>query len=286
MVYVGGTDPGRWIPELLNETSGAEQHIIVTQNAFADGRYLDFMQTLYGERFSALTQEESKRAFDAYVSDAQKRWEHDQQFPDEPKQLRPGEKVEMTDGRFQVTGQVSVMDINERLLQILMEKNPDLSFAMEESFPFKSMFGSATPLGPIMELRVQDEQNALNSERASQAVDYWRTTSQQLLSDPDAANSRDVRFSYAKLVSSQAGLLLERGYVAEAEQAFRIANEFAPASPEAVFRYVNLLVQQSRFTDAIPVAANALTFEPENQQFRNLMEELRRLSRNSAAQGR
>jgi tetratricopeptide (TPR) repeat protein len=99
-----------------------------------------------------------------------------------------------------------------------------------------------------------------------------------LLSDPEAASSRDVLLSYSKLVSSQAGLLLERGYVAEAEQAFRIANEIAPNSPEAVFRYVNLLVEQSRIADAIPVAANALRFEPENQQFRNLMEELKRMN--------
>jgi tetratricopeptide (TPR) repeat protein len=279
MVYVGGTDPGRWIPELLNETSGAEQHIIVTQNAFADGRYLDFMQNLYGERFSTLTQEDSKRAFDEYVADARKRFEHDQQFPDEPRQVRPGEKVWTEDGKFQVTGQVSVMTINEKLLHMLMEKNPDLSFAMEESFPFKSMFGSATPLGPIMELGVQDEQNALTGERASQAVDYWRTAAQQLLSDPEAAGSRDVLLSYSKLVSSQAGLLRERGYVAEAEQAFRIANEIAPTSPEAVFRYVSLLVEQGRYQDAMPIAQTAVNIEPENQQFRNLMEELKRLNR-------
>src|SRR6266540_5377017 len=279
MVYVGGTDPGRWIPELLNETSGAEQHIIVTQNAFADGRYLEFMQTLYGDQFATLTQEDSKRAFDEYVADARKRFEHDQQFPDEPRQVRPGENIRMEDGKFQVTGQVSVMAINEKMLHMLMEKNPDLAFAMEESFPFKSMFASATPLGPIMELRVQDEQNALTSERASQSVDYWRTIARQLLSDPEATDSRDVRLSYSKLVSSQAGLLLERGYVAEAEQAFRIANEMAPSSPEAVFRYVNLLVEQGRYQDAMPIAQNAVKIEPENQQFRNLMEELKRMNR-------
>jgi hypothetical protein len=28
MVYVGGTDPGRWIPTLLNETSESERHIV------------------------------------------------------------------------------------------------------------------------------------------------------------------------------------------------------------------------------------------------------------------
>jgi hypothetical protein len=29
MVYVGGTDNGRWIPELLNDTNDGERHIIV-----------------------------------------------------------------------------------------------------------------------------------------------------------------------------------------------------------------------------------------------------------------
>jgi tetratricopeptide (TPR) repeat protein len=279
MVYVGGTDPGRWIPELLNETSAGEQHIIVTQNAFADGRYVDFMQTLYGDRFATLTEEDSKRAFQEYTADAQKRLEHDQQFPDEPKQIQPGEDVRIIDGKAQVSGQIAVMAVNEKMLRMLMEKNPDASFAMEESYPFKSMFGSATPLGPIMELRVQDEQSALTRERAAQSVDYWRTTAQQLLSDSEAADSREVRMSYSKLVSSQAGLLLDRGYTAEAEQAFRLANEIAPTSSEAVFRYVNLLVSQNRVQDAMPIAENALRIEPERKQFRDLVRELQKLNK-------
>jgi len=279
MIYVGGTDPGRWIPELLNETASGPQRIIVTQNAFADGRYVEFMQTLYGDRFAALTQEDSKRAFDEYIADARKRWEHDQQFPDEPKQVKPGESVGLVDGRFQVSGQVSVMAINERMLQMLMEKNPDASWAMEESFPFKSMFANATSLGPIMELGVRDEQNALTRERAAQAVDYWRATARELLTDATAPEGSDPRKAYSKLASSQAGLLLERGYVAEAEQAFRLAHEMAPASPEAVFRYVNLLVEQGRVQDALPIAQNAVRIEPQNKQFRELMQQLRQMGR-------
>src|SRR5258708_24351415 len=46
MVYVGGTDNGRWIPELLNDTSSGEQHIIITQNALADGSYAEYIATL------------------------------------------------------------------------------------------------------------------------------------------------------------------------------------------------------------------------------------------------
>jgi tetratricopeptide (TPR) repeat protein len=280
MVYVGGTDPGRWIPELLNDTSSGEQHIIVTQNAFADGRYLEFMQQLYGERFLALTMDDSKRAFEEYKADAQRRLEHDQQFPDEPKQIRPGEDPKLVDGKLQVSGQVAVMAINEKLLQMLMAKNPNLSFAIEQSFPMKSTYENATPVGPIMELGVRDEQNALTRERAGQSVDYWRATTQQLLSDPQA-DSDDVRMSYAKLALNQAALLLDRHYAAEAEQTYRLALELAPSSREAVFTYVNLLTEQNRVEEAIPIAEKALQWSsaperrtPENEDDRQKQSKL------------
>src|SRR5437899_5063592 len=108
---------------------------------------------------ATLTEEDTQKAFKDYVTDAQKRLDHDQQFPDEPKQIRPGEDIRVIDGKVQVSGQVAVMAINERLLQTLMSKNPDASFAIEESFPFKSTYAGAVPLGPIMELRATDEQN-------------------------------------------------------------------------------------------------------------------------------
>lgn len=279
MVYVGGTDPGRFIPTLLNETSDGERHVILTQNAFADGTYLDYANFLYKDRLATLSQEDSTRAFQEYLGDAQKRLAHDQQFPNEPRQVRPGEDIQMVDNHVQVSGQVAVMAINEKLLQTLMQKNPDAAFAMEESFPFSSMFGDATALGPIMELRVKEGQNKLTPERAAQAADYWSTTAQQLLSDPESADSHNLRMTYAKMAASQAGLLLTRNYAAEAEQAFRCATEIAPQSPEAVFRYINLFVSQKRFVDAIPVAENAIRAAPEDSQFRNLLDELNRLNK-------
>src|SRR6185503_3645661 len=121
----------------------------------------------------------------------------------------------------------------------------------------KSTYPNATLMGPIMELGVRDEQNALTRERAAQSVDYWRTTAQQLLADPQA-DSDDVRMSYAKLALNQASLLLGRNYTAEAEQTFRLALDLAPTSREAVFTYVNLLTEQNRVEDAIPIAEKAL----------------------------
>jgi hypothetical protein len=281
MVYVGGTDSGRYIPTLLNEASDGERHIVVTQNAFADSTYLDYMSALYGDRFAALTKEDSDRAFQDYLSDARKRLQHDQQFPNEPKQIRPGEDVQMIDNRVSVSGQIAVMAINERLLQTLMAKNPNASFAIEQSFPFATMYGAASPLGPIMELDVQDPANVLTPERAAQSVDYWRAAAQQLLSDPASIEAEAVRMTYAKMAAEQAGLLLARNFTAEAEQAFHLATEIAPGSPEAVFRYVNLLVGQGRVADAMPVIEAAVRTDVNNQQqFRALRDELNRMSRN------
>jgi Tetratricopeptide repeat len=280
MIYVGGTDPGCFIPTFLNETAEGEHHIVLTQNALADGTYLDYLNFLYGDHLATLTQDDSQHAFQDYVADAQKRLMHDQQFPDEPKQIRPGEDVRLTDnGGIAVSGQVAVMAINEKLLQTLMDKNPDASFAIEQSFPFKSMYRDATPLGPIMELRVQDEQNALTPERAAQSVDYWRDTTQQLLADSESGDSGDVRLAYSKLAAEQASLLLERNYTAEADQTLRLATEISPSSPEAVFGYVNLLMQQSRFEEAAQVAESGVKAAPDNQQFRGLVEQLRKMKK-------
>jgi tetratricopeptide (TPR) repeat protein len=226
------------------------------------------------------TNEDSQMAFQHYVVDAQRRFQHDQEFPNEPKQIRPGEDVRVTDGKVQVGGQTVVMGINEKILQTLMERNPDLSFALEESFPLKSTYANATPLGPIMELRVQDEQNALTAERAAQSIDYWRTTAQRLQSDPEASGSPETMKSYSKLVVSQGNLFADRKLSAEAEQAYRLATELWPASPEAVFGHVQLLMQQARFDEAARAADAAVKAAPENQAFRVLEQQVKSQRRN------
>jgi hypothetical protein len=244
MVYVGGTDNGRWIPELLNETGDGEPHIIVTQNALADSRYLDFVSTLYGGQFVALSQDETQHAFQDYEQDAQKRLQHDQQFSDEPKQLQPGENVREVDGKVQVSGQVAVMAINERLLQALMQKNPDLPFALQESFPLKSTYAEAAPLGPIMELRAQSGQAAFTAERATQTLDYWQTMTQQLLGEPaDPDSSDDVRKAYSHDTVAAANLLAAHDYNGEAKEVYRLASRQCPYNPEPVIHLSELLAR-------------------------------------------
>lgn len=276
MVYVGGNDAGCFIPTLLNETSSGERHVVLTQNALADGTYLDYLGFLYRDQLTTPTKEDSQRVFQEYLADATKRYRHDQEFPNEPKQVRPGEDIRVTDNKTQVSGQVAVMTINENLLRTLMEKNPGVSFAMVESFPFKSTYANASPLGPILELGVQDPQRALTAERAAQSIAYWQATSQELLTDPEAASSPETLKAYSKLATAQAHLFTERKFASEAEQAYRVATEICPYSPEAVFGYVSLLAGEKRFQEAIPVVERSVKAEPDNRQFDQLLRELRK----------
>jgi hypothetical protein len=210
---------------------------------------------------TALTEEETKQAFDDYLGDAQKRLLHDQQFPDEPKQVKLGENIQFVDSsnqsggtgagrQIQVSGAVSAMAINERLLQAIMDKNPGLSFALEESFPLQSTYSTAVPLGPMMELRAQDEQNAFTPERAAQAVDYWQTMAQQMVSDPGAPEGSDPRKTYSHMAEAAANLLAAHNYSSEAEQAYRVALQLEPGNAEAVNALSDLVNQAGRVDEA------------------------------------
>jgi Tetratricopeptide repeat len=247
MVYVGGTDNGRWIPELVNG-NGDDEHIIVTQNGMADARYLEWMNTLYGDRMKTLTPEDSQRAFQDYIADATRRFQHDQQFPDEPKQIRPGEDIKFVDGKVQVSGQVAVMGINERLLQMLMEKNPDLSFGLQESFPLTGTYGEALPLGPIMELNAK-EKNAFTSSRAAESLDVWRSRANQI-SSADSPVSTSARLSYSHDATATANLLAAHQFPNEAEQVYRLASQMSPENPEPVAGLSRLLTSQGRGDEA------------------------------------
>ncbi len=264
MVYVGGTDNGRWVPELLNET-GDDPHIMVTQNALADGTYLDYLRELYGDRFNTLSSEDSQRAFQEYVADAQKRLEHDQQFPDEPKQVLPGEDITMKDGKASVSGVVAVMAINEKLLELLMQKNPGLSFAVQESQPMRGTYAHAVSLGPLMQLNVQDAQNTFTGDQAAQSLNYWQSKAQTLLGDPEASASETTLKSYSHDVNSTANLLAAHNFTAEAEQAYNLASQLWPASPEAVEGLAGILNRTGRAAEAQQLLDNFVRRHPDQR---------------------
>lgn len=240
--------------------------MIVTQNAMADTRYLDYMNTLYGDRIATLSEEDSKQAFASYTADARKRFEHDQQFPEEPKQVLPNENLKMTDGNIEVGGQGAVMAINEKLLQALMAKNPDLQFAIQESVPLRGTYADAVPLGPLMELGPKEGPTSMTTESAAQAVDYWQNRTEQLLADPEASASPYALKSYAHDTVSTGNLLAARGFPSEAEQAYRLASQLWPGNPESVAGLVEILSQGGHRDEAKQLLDDFLRTYPDQRQ--------------------
>ncbi len=264
MVYVGGTDPGRFIPTFLNETSGGENHIVLTQNPLADTTYLEYVDFLYGDRFHAIGSEESQRAFHNYFEDVQKRFEHDKQFPDEPKQMRPNENYKNENGRVQVSGQVPVMGINDLLLQSIRDKNPDLSFALEESFSLPSTYKGAVPLGPILELGSPNDTPALTPTLATESLKNWHDTINRLTASPDFDASGDSARAYAHMIVAQGNLFSSQNLGNEAEHAYRLAQQLAPKDEvEPTGKLYELLTRNGRTADAQKVLTEFQQAHPE-----------------------
>ncbi len=122
-------------------------------------------------------------AFTNYIADVQLRYLHDQQFPDQPKQVRPGEVVNISrDGRVQVAGQTAVMAINGLLTKVIFDRNPDHEFFVEESFPLDWMYPYLTPYGIIMKINRQPVPE-ITQEMVERDARFWRRYAERLCGD-------------------------------------------------------------------------------------------------------
>lgn len=122
-------------------------------------------------------------AFTNYIADVQLRYLHDQQFPHEPKLVRPGEVINISpDGRVQVAGQTAVMAINGLLTKVIFDQNPDHEFFVEESFPLDWMYPYLTPFGIIMKINRQPVAE-IPQEMVERDHQFWRRYADRLCGD-------------------------------------------------------------------------------------------------------
>jgi thioredoxin-like negative regulator of GroEL len=298
------------------------------------------------------TPEDSQRAFSEYLADAQRRLEHDRKFPNEPKQIKPGEDVRIIENRVQVSGQVAVMSINAILTKIMFDKNPGHEFYVEESFPLDWMYPYLTPFGIIMKIN-RNPLPELSQDIVDRDHHFWSQYSDRLIGDwvtydtsvsnichfaeqvyirrkyrgvvvdgketkpnPTFVRDDDAQKAFSKLRSSiggvynwrftdasnklralqmkppaeQQALLPEIQRLAaeqqrmlkEADFTFKQAYAFCPYSPEAVFRYITLLVNVGRLDDALLLARTSIKLDPYNGQIIGLISELERIKRAQA----
>jgi tetratricopeptide (TPR) repeat protein len=76
---------------------------------------------------------------------------------------------------------------------------------------------------------------------------------------------------------------IQQRLIKEADFAFKQAFAFCPYSPEAVFRYVNLLTTLHRLDDAVMVAETSLRLDPYNGQFQDVAKSLKELRQRESA---
>ncbi len=392
-IVFGGTDPGRFCPTYMifcesfiphncqpqqDQNFDRRDCYLITQNALADGTYLDYLRSQYfrsqqqdppffrefiklagpdnalvkavanlaynvldvpftklGATIEARRRaegvyppneiyipspEDSQMCFQQYTDDVARR----QQLG----QLRPGEDVNIDNGRVQVSGQVAVMMINGLLCKVIFDRNPTNEFYVEESFPLDWMYPYETPSGVIMKINrnpltsipteVLNRDHAFWSHYSDRLIGNWITYDTTLQEVADFAAKLYVGNNYAgfkgdrkfirddggqkafsKLRSSIAGVYAWRlgqncppeyrpkndeemkALVRETDFAFKQAFAFCPYSPEAVYRYVNFLLQFNRLDDAMIVAQTCIKLDPYNDQIKNLINTLEEFQKQS-----
>jgi hypothetical protein len=299
-IYFGGTDSGRFVVTALMEShADGKPFFALSQNPLADVTYLHYLRAMYGGKIYTLTDEDSQKSLQDYMTDAQRRRSHDQQFPNEPRQLKPGDEDVRQDsnGRIQLKSHMAVIGVRELLTKTIFDKNPDREFYIEESFPLDWMYPYLEPHGIIFKLNRQPLPE-LSDKIVQRDCGYWIKLTTPMIGDwlkPDTTIEEVAAFAekvfarqdfsgftgdprfvqnayshkmFSKERNSIGGLYAWRAQHAAddlekkrmndaADFAFRQAFALCPYSPEAVFRYVNLLISQNRRADALLVAETA-----------------------------
>ena len=314
-IYFGGSDEGRFLPTLFSESQiDGRPFFTITQNQLADGTYLNYVAEIYGKKIQIASTEDSQHSFQEYLSDAQRRLEHDRKSPDEPRQIRPGEDIKVVDNRVQVSGVTAVMAINGLLVKTIFDKNQDREFYIEESYPIDWMYPHLTPHQFIFKLNREPlstmppqlvlSNRQLWTKQADAWLGPWLRTNTPLAEvmdfiervykqkdlktfqgDPDFVKDTETQKALGRMRAAVAGLYawhaanskveVDRERMdRETEYAFRQAVAIGPASPDAVARYARRLAGKGKLADAKRLVKLATAIDPDEEKLKPLLQEL------------
>jgi hypothetical protein len=308
-IYFGGTDPGRFVVTAMCRSQvNGDPFFVLTQNALADGSYLDYLRQIYGEKIRIPDPGDSQHCFEEYARDLKERSDNHQ--------LKPGEKYSLdSHGNVIFGGLTAVMEINGLLVKDILDKNPGQDVYLEQSFPVDWMYPQLEPHGLIFKLNRQPV-TTLPDDVVQQDHEYWAKYVQPMIGDwlkddtsiADIATfagktfgqhdfsgfkgdrhfiqNKDAQREFSKLRASIAEVYAWRASHAadsadgermahEADFAFRQAWALCPDLPEAVNGYTKFLEQQKRGADALIVAKTATKMPGQGgNQFRTLVRKL------------
>lgn len=250
-IFYGGTDPGRFVPTYMIYSARVREDVyLITQNALADGTYLNIMRDLYGDRIWIAAQPDSAEAFRIYVDEVKSG-------------KRPANAaLKIEEGRVQVQGAAGVMEINGIIAKMIFDHNKyKHDFYVEESYVIPWMYPHLTPHGLIM--KINREPCTLSSENIRDDIDFWDWYTRRFLSNRRFLRDVVARKSFSKLRSAIAGLYSNRGKLKEAEKAFQEAIALYPLSPEANFRIsYEVYLREGKFQEALEVMKEFKKLDP------------------------
>jgi len=291
-IYFGGTDPGRFLVSSLQKSQvNGDPFFTLTQNALADTSYLDYLQSFYGGKIEVPTADDSKKIYEDAKSrstspvTAQEmnallaRFIFDKN-PDREFYIEESYPIDWAYPYLEPHG--LILKINRTPIHSM----PDDVMQNDHDYWTKS-------LKPMIGGWLTYDTPLQNVCAFAEKV-YLKHDFSGFKGDEEFARNEWARDWLAKLRSSIAGAYSFRlgispagkpvpsEYVAkseedrqrlvkEAEFAFRQALALSPRSPEAVNRYINLLLNQKRNSDAALVAELALKFDPQNAQLKEFV---------------
>jgi hypothetical protein len=266
------------------------------------------------------TPDDSQRCFQEYMADASKRMQLGQLKPGED--VRVVENRVQVSGQvavMNINGLLTkvIFDQNPK-----NEFYVEESFPLDWMYPYLTPFGvimkiNRQPL-PVLSEDILARDHAFWKHFSTRLIGDWidydtpvkqicdwvektylRFNLNGFTGDRKFLHDDDAQKSFSKLRSSIGGIyawrLTQGGaqygpksnaeyqqLLREAEFTFRQAFAYCPYSPEAVFRYCQLLMQLRRFDDALLIAETCLKLDPYNGQVRGLVETIKQIKRDSA----
>jgi Flp pilus assembly protein TadD len=251
---------------------------------------------------------------EAYEKDAVQRFTHDREHPTEPRQIKPGEDINVDDqGRLSFGGVLVVMGINSYVTKVMFDANPDHEFYVEESYPMDWMFPYLTPFGIIMQvnrqpLELSDQTIARDhlfwSQYSDRLVGNWityDTTPKELCDfaeriylrhdytgfkgDPKFIRDDDAQKGFSKLRSAIGASIYQwrADHSRNETQRARLLKEAEFAFKQAfvycpysegAYKYAELLLETRRPEEAVLVARTFQKLDPYNRQMQNMVVQL------------
>jgi len=216
-IYLGGSDPGRFVIGAFNELRGAPRVTVIGPSALSDPAYLAYLR-------------ETCRA-----------------------DVRLPELADIAQARKQTAGLAATaraLAIHDRIGRQFFEHNKHrYAFFVEEGHVADWMYPYLMPHGPILKMSPTPLAE-LPPERVAEDMRFWHTYCSRLLDDPRFAACPAARHAFAKLRTAIAGVYAHHGLHKQAETAFLQARKLAPLAPEIALRLARLRADNGRVQDA------------------------------------